>query len=293
MQAEHSGISKILTLTDSNGPIKTYYGRNITGIKINGKDENPVIVMECGIHAREWVSTASCIYIMNQLLSNYETDTRIKELVNTYEWHILPVVNPDGYSYTFNNHRLWRKNLTPSNIKNCFGVDVNRNWDIHWHGHIGASTDPCNNEIYDGAYPFSEAESRALGAHARKYQNRIVNYYSIHAFSQLWMSPYAYQFKDTADHKQQMAASAAAAAAIYKVDKHKYKYGVTASLLYPVGGSSMDYLYDNMMIKFPFAVELRDKGMYGFALPASQIIPTATELFEGIIAATTYCSKYT
>ena len=37
-------------------------------------------------------------------------------------------------------------------------------------------------------------------------------------------------------------------------------------------------------MKYSFAVELRDQGKFGFVLPASQIEPTAKELFEGLKA---------
>ena len=37
-------------------------------------------------------------------------------------------------------------------------------------------------------------------------------------------------------------------------------------------------------MKYSFAVELRDQGKFGFILPASQIEPTAKELFEGLKA---------
>ena len=49
-------------------------------------------------------------------------------------------------------------------------------------------------------------------------------------------------------------------------------------------GGSKDYTYGVLKIKYSFALELRDRGKYGFLLPANQIIPTAKETFEGIKA---------
>ena len=43
-------------------------------------------------------------------------------------------------------------------------------------------------------------------------------------------------------------------------------------------------MYGSLRVKYAFAVELRDKGHYGFLLPASLIEPTAKELFEGLKA---------
>lgn len=44
----------------------------------------------------------------------------------------------------------------------------------------------------------------------------------------------------------------------------------------PASGGSIDWTYD-IGIKYSFAFELRDTGLYGFVLPAKQIIPTAEE----------------
>jgi len=49
-------------------------------------------------------------------------------------------------------------------------------------------------------------------------------------------------------------------------------------------GGSKDYTYGALKIKYSFALELRDRGRYGFLLPANQIVPTARETFEGIKA---------
>lgn len=49
-------------------------------------------------------------------------------------------------------------------------------------------------------------------------------------------------------------------------------------------GGSKDYTYGVLKIKYSFALELRDRGKYGFLLPANQIIPTAQEAFQGIKA---------
>ncbi|KAK3712219.1 hypothetical protein QZH41_001092 [Actinostola sp. cb2023] len=49
-------------------------------------------------------------------------------------------------------------------------------------------------------------------------------------------------------------------------------------------GSTKDFTYGSLGVKYSFVLELRDTGDYGFILPASQILPTAMETFAGIKA---------
>jgi len=58
-----------------------------------------------------------------------------------------------------------------------------------------------------------------------------------------------------------------------------------AYILDAAAGSSADYAYDTHGVRYPFALELRDTGFYGFQLPPEQIMPTAEETFNGIKAA--------
>ena len=94
----------------------------------------------------------------------------IPQLLKTRELWFVPVVNPDGYDYTFTSKatRLWRKNLRDVNgdgaITTGDGVDTNRNWPEKWsYDHEGASDDPTT-ETYRGSGPASEPE---VSAHAR------------------------------------------------------------------------------------------------------------------------------
>jgi hypothetical protein len=31
--------------------------------------------------------------------------------VKSVDWYVAPLLNPDGYEYTFTSDRLWRKNM--------------------------------------------------------------------------------------------------------------------------------------------------------------------------------------
>ncbi|XP_026745352.1 zinc carboxypeptidase-like [Trichoplusia ni] len=115
-------------------------GRFIRGVKIDfKKQENPVIgMLEGGIHAREWISPATVTYIINEFLTS--TNSEVRNLAENVVWHIFPVVNPDGYSYTFSDNRMWRKNRNTANHTTCGsassdmsnGIDLNRNFGFMW-----------------------------------------------------------------------------------------------------------------------------------------------------------------
>lgn len=58
---------------------------------------NTLMILDGGIHAREWISPAFCMYVI-QMLVEYRTE-HLDMLKNT-DWLIVPLVNPDGYEYT-------------------------------------------------------------------------------------------------------------------------------------------------------------------------------------------------
>ena len=74
---------------------KSYEGRDIPALIVTnpGSSNKETIFFECGIHAREWISVAACLYMTNQLL----TDSKNNELLDKYEFIIVPSLNVDGY----------------------------------------------------------------------------------------------------------------------------------------------------------------------------------------------------
>lgn len=68
--------------------------RNVTPMKpYQGKPGHWI----CGgTHGNEFTGTEVCLYIIDRLVSGYETDAEIKTLVDRACFYICPVVNPDG-----------------------------------------------------------------------------------------------------------------------------------------------------------------------------------------------------
>lgn len=45
------------------------------------------------MHAREWITPATAMFILQRLV---EGSWEVPELVNNFDWYILPMANPDG-----------------------------------------------------------------------------------------------------------------------------------------------------------------------------------------------------
>ena len=62
----------------------------------------PVIWIDGGIHAREWISPATVTYIIHELLENAGSHV---DILSEYDFYVMPLVNPDGYEYSRTNDR--------------------------------------------------------------------------------------------------------------------------------------------------------------------------------------------
>lgn len=81
----------------------TQEGRDIVQVVIstpNGPPK-PVIFFDCNIHAREWITAATCMWIIEHLVTGYGVNGDVTALVNTHDWKFVPITNPDGYAYTW------------------------------------------------------------------------------------------------------------------------------------------------------------------------------------------------
>lgn len=65
------------------------------------------MIVEGGIHAREWISPAFVTYMLQQIIySAISPDGMLRKVALTYEWYFVPVLNPDGYEFTFTQVRV-------------------------------------------------------------------------------------------------------------------------------------------------------------------------------------------
>lgn len=86
----HSGIVELLEFGES------YEKRPLKLVKISANknaSSKPIVFIDGGIHAREWTSVSSTLYIINELAENAE---KYSDFLEHYDILVLPILNPDG-----------------------------------------------------------------------------------------------------------------------------------------------------------------------------------------------------
>ncbi|XP_047395174.1 LOW QUALITY PROTEIN: carboxypeptidase A2-like [Sciurus carolinensis] len=256
----------------------SFENRPMNVLKFSTGGDKPAIWLDTGIHAREWVTQATALWIANNIASDYGNDPSITYILDTMAIFLLPITNPDGYVFFQTQNQMWRK--TPSKVSGslCVGVDPNQNWDAGFGG-PGASSSPCS-DSYHGPRANSEVEVRSIVDFIKSH-GEFKAFVTLHSYSQLLMYPYGYKCtkSDNFDEPDELAQRAAQS--VTSLHSTKYRVGPICSVIYQASGRSIDWSFDSG-IKYSFAFELRDTGHYGFLLPAKQILPTAEETWLGL-----------
>ena len=168
----------------------TGQGREILAIRLTqgargqAEGSRPSVLYSGTQHAREWIATEVTRRLMTDYVARWRANDRgVRKLLQTTELWFMPVLNPDGYQYTFDTERLWRKNLRDNNgdgqISVGDGVDPNRNYPSHWGYDNEGSSPIASSETYRGPSAASEPETRAMvGLFDRIGFRFMVNYHS-------------------------------------------------------------------------------------------------------------------
>ncbi|VEN39455.1 unnamed protein product [Callosobruchus maculatus] len=223
------------------------------------------------------IGPAVATYILNEII--HSSDSKIVELRNKFNWYIAPVVNPDGFVYSFKD-RFWRKTRTPvtkPSGKICIGIDPNRNWDFHF----GEGGEICN-DTYPGPYAFSETCTRELSNFLLNIPEKVQSYIGLHSYSEKILMPYSNSSEHLDNYDQVYKIAKEAAKVLKGVNGEDFGVGTAAEML-PQGsvvGASMDWVKEKMRVPYVVTYELRGKD---FILPANQIIPASIETLQSIL----------
>ena len=140
------------------------------------------------------------------LIDEDPSEKRIRDLVNSTEIFVIPMVNPDGVEYD------WRKNREPNygsfgrtNEITSYGVDLNRNYDYLWYLPFFL---PVNYLLpfiindqswnYRGEHAFSEIETRSVRDFVVDHDNILISL-SYHSYSEVILFPWMHTSLPTPD----------------------------------------------------------------------------------------------
>jgi len=222
-------------------------GREIIALKVTrnarqlADGARPAVFYMATIHAREWIAAEVGRRLLRHFVDNYGKDPVVTNLVNTRELWFAPITNPDGYQYTFDVERLWRKNLRDNNgdrqITVGDGVDPNRNYDEKWNYDNEGSSSELSSDTYRGPSAASEPDVVAIQNLLKRLRFRFMVTY--HSYGELLLYMWGFQVQTpTADDPIYVAMSGTDA----KPAIPGYDPGVGADL-YITNGTTDDYAH--------------------------------------------------
>lgn len=254
-------------------------GRNISVLQLSfAKSKRPVVFFECAAHAREWLAVSVCFQFIRKLFH------RKPLFVDKFDIHIVPVLNVDGYEYSWRVDRLWRKNRAKPVLNLTFhGVDLNRNFDVEFKPFEEHQLKGVWLDLYPGQSAFDQPETRAIRDYIGNLSltRTVAAYFSVHMFSQLWLYPLSYSRNETEHEEQLNFLSRLACQRIEEKTGLRYQPGNIARTLYPASGTSVDWAFEGANIKRVFIIELRDRGQQGFLMAPEQIDGAGDDLYFG------------
>jgi len=248
-------------------------------------EDKKTIAITGGVHAREWISISTALYVLYQLLVEYSNNPE-SEILLALNFLFVPIANPDGYEYTWKNDRLWRKNRQETIHPRCFGIDIDHSYDFHW---TKSSDWPCGEE-YSGEEAFEAIESKIWDDYlnSTKESHKIYGYLDLHSYSQEILYPYAYSCSHQPRDEENLIELAYGISKTIRLVSGK-NYNVLpacidrdSDMIPALGaGSALDFMY-NKRAYWAFQLKLRDTGSHGFLLPSKYIEQVGHEIFAGV-----------
>jgi hypothetical protein len=226
---------------------RTHQGRELIALKVTqgarGQRDGsrPAVLYSSNQHAREWISLEVNRRLLHYFIDRWRANDReIRRLLQGTELWFVISANPDGYQYSFDVERLWRKNLRDNNGDGQTtvgdGVDPNRNFPEHWgYDNEGSSPDTAD-ETYRGPSAGSEPETRAMQLVLQRAKPKFQS--NLHSFGEWLLYPQGWQVGTLdADYPLYVALGGTDANSAIP----GFNPGQSADTLYVTNGETTDY----------------------------------------------------
>ncbi|KAK0720490.1 hypothetical protein B0H67DRAFT_552657 [Lasiosphaeris hirsuta] len=282
---------------------KSYEGREILAFRVGDRSESEkaprkTILVTGGLHGREWISTSTVNYLLWSVVTAYGKEPMITKLLQHFDIVFIPVLNPDGFEYTWQADRLWRKSRQQTKRRFCRGLDLDHAFGYEWEG-TKHQSDPCS-ESYGGDQPFQAIEASELAKWAKNETEngvKFIGFLDLHSYSQQILFPYTYTCMvdpPNRENLEELAVGLAKAIRLSSGETYTVSsacegavaraYSASESLprIEAGGGSAIDWFYHELHAKYSYQVKLRDTGSYGFLLPSEQIVPAGEEMLNAL-----------
>jgi hypothetical protein len=154
-------LTPLPTITNTPLPTQFIFGYSVQGRELMAYRYGigaQTIMLIGGIHAGYERNTTD---LLNQVRLHIEANPQ--DIAPNTTFLIVPLLNPDGYT----------QGESLAGRFNANGVDLNRNWGCEWQ----AEAQFQDMTVSAGSEPFSEAETRALGALIQQVRPSVVLFY--------------------------------------------------------------------------------------------------------------------
>lgn len=95
---------------------RSHQGREVWALTLTNQvtgpaEHKPAMYIDGNIHAGEVTGSAACVYLIDYLLSRYQDDPAVQQLLDSRTFYILPRVNPDGAELYLTSPTLLRSSV--------------------------------------------------------------------------------------------------------------------------------------------------------------------------------------
>lgn len=242
-----------------------------------GKNPKVKVLLLCGQHAKEIITTSVCFEMLRELIENPKWNNLLKSGVLSVI--AVPLANPKGRDRAIE--------IDPCHRTNYRFVDLNRNFPlvnnsvphpINNFQNLGVSYQSILKEIYEGPFPFSESENKFINTLLEGETGDFFSWgcpdvsINVHAGGRYVMRPYGSKYESP---RYNALMSLISEIILLKHCQDCFE-GNSIRTLYESPGNSMDYIEDrcNPIINFIWEVFVDEEAAdardcFGFFNPTT------------------------